>query len=137
MTENEAKSLLIHVFNTYGAMISENFKDDCISETFDMAIKALEEIQQYRAIGTAEEIEPYVRLAEKLNLCDLVRENARLENKIRFLKIFENKLKEYEEIGTVEECLCPTCRTFLGDDQDWYYNQTKYCGNCGQKLEEY
>lgn len=97
MTENKAiKILNIHrtLNNGYNAEV----------ETIDIAVKALEEIQQYRAIGTVEEIEPYVRLAEKLNLCDLVRENARLENKIRFLEVYKNKLKEYESIGTVEEC---------------------------------
>lgn len=74
--------------------------------------KVFEEIQQYRAIGTVEECWEAV---EKQKAKKILNQGQ----------------------GHEAECLCPTCRTFLGDDQDWYYDQTKYCGNCGQKLEEY
>ena len=39
--------------------------------------------------------------------------------------------------GHEAECLCPNCGKYLGDDADWTYDQTKYCSNCGQALEEY
>lgn len=55
MTENEAKNLLIHIYNTNSRKISENFNGIEAIDVFDMAIKALEEIQKYRAIGTVEE----------------------------------------------------------------------------------
>lgn len=58
MTENEAiKEIMYGVCNYKG--ISKFCHDKCMVEKekceFSMAIKALEEIQQYRAIGTVEE----------------------------------------------------------------------------------
>lgn len=112
MTENEAKNLLIHVFNTYGAMISENFKDDCISETFDMAIKALEEIQQYRAIGTVEECREAVEKQKA-------------------------KKPTYEGDGyadgelVYDTWICPNCEEHYETDYDDYI----YCPNCGQAID--
>ena len=51
----------------------------------------------YQSIGTVEEIEHYVRLGEKLNLCDLVRENARLEkNNYEKLAELHNTALEYD-----------------------------------------
>lgn len=48
MTENEAKILLISIKE-------DNNWGGSIPEVFSIAIKALSEIQQYRAIGTVEE----------------------------------------------------------------------------------
>lgn len=39
--------------------------------------------------------------------------------------------------GQEAECMCPNCGKYLGNDADWYYDQTKYCSNCGQAFEEY
>lgn len=62
-----------------------------LQESIDMAIKALEEVQQYRAIGTFEELETaskYLRLVKKHGTVGKTIEEC----------------AEYEEIGTVEEC---------------------------------
>lgn len=113
-------------------------------ESCEIAVKALEEIQQYRAIGTVEEIEPYVRLGEKLNLCDLVRENAKLVKKIQHLEVYEKQLKEYEAIGTVEECRAamerkkPQPPDIWGDGYDKEGNiiyDMYDCPGCGQSYE--
>lgn len=58
MTENEAiKDLKVQFELPFGSWISE--------KTLKVAIKALEEIQQYRAIGTVEECqEAETKLAE-------------------------------------------------------------------------
>lgn len=101
MTEHEAIEVLEEVKELDDSMYQYNTG---YLKALDMAIRALSEIPQYRAIGTVEEIEPYVRLGEKFNLCDLVRENARLAKKIQLLEVNEKELKEYKEIGTVEEC---------------------------------
>lgn len=67
----------------------------CILPKSDMGkclIKALEEVQQYRAIGTLEELKAamkYVYLAKKHGTVGQVIENC----------------VKYEEIGTPEECL--------------------------------
>ena len=50
MTENEA----IKNIRAYAYMEAENIPND-VAKSLDMAIQALEEIQKYRAIGTAEE----------------------------------------------------------------------------------
>ena len=110
-----------------------------LQESIDMAIKALEEVQQYRAIGTVEELETaskYLRLVKKHGTVGKVIEAC----------------AEYEGIGTVEECraamekqrkklvknqygtsyiwkagYCPACG--CGVTARW-----DYCQCCGQKL---
>lgn len=74
-----------------------------LRESLDMAIKALEEIQQYRAIGTVEEVEQNAR--------DLKRQIEHSEHLAEVLKstksLLEKRgrlLSDYCKIGTVEEC---------------------------------
>ena len=54
------------------------------NESLDMAIQALEEIQQYRAIGTVKQFE----------WC---------KDASHWKELFKDKLEQYEAIGTVEE----------------------------------
>lgn len=110
-----------------------------LQESIDMAIKALKEVQQYRAIGTVEELETaskYLRLVKKHGTVGKAIEAC----------------AEYEGIGTVEECreamekqrrkivknqygtnyvlkagYCPVCG--CGVTARW-----DYCQCCGQKL---
>lgn len=119
-----------------------------LQESIDMAIKALEEVQQYRAIGTVEELETaskYLRLVKKHGTVGKTIEEC----------------AEYEEIGTPEECreavtkqisrhpvdktkpdsgygnyyenarviVCPNCNGRLK-----LKSKGKYCDKCGQKL---
>lgn len=86
MTDNEAILILRR-------SRIQNVNDDDFEKAFEMAIFALTEIQKYHTLGKVEEIEPYIRLAEKLNVCDLVRENANLHNKLR---VIEAKQREYK-----------------------------------------
>lgn len=59
---------------------------ECAAEHRQLA-EWLTELKAYMAIGlTPEEIKPYIELAEKMNVCDLVRENKRLSDQIRFLE---------------------------------------------------
>ena len=93
---------------------------------FEKAIEALEEIQQYRAIGTAEELQ---------------------EMKKDFAEALSD-WRQYRKVGTLEECraavekqtakrprimgnamICPSCpRCFKSDN-------SAYCPSCGQKLK--
>ncbi len=41
MTKETASTLLTQIFNTYGNIITANYKDGVIKEAFEMAIKAL------------------------------------------------------------------------------------------------
>lgn len=145
MTENEAKTNLELVTNKWESaeeMFSDSMDiiiDQEFVNTLYIAIKALGELPQYRAIGTVEELETaskYLRLVKKHGTVGKTIEEC----------------AEYEEIGTVEECreamekqkrklvknqygtnyvlkagYCPICG--CGVTARW-----DYCQCCGQKL---
>lgn len=101
---------------------------------------ALQEIQQYREIGTVEEIEGLNFSSNQLRLVNLVEE-------------YKEKLKAYEEIGTVEECrkarerqigkkpvkdgynhdCCPNCGWIVCQDE-YGGRYLPHCENCGQAI---
>ena len=145
MTENEAKTNLELVTNKWESaeeMFSDSMDiiiDQEFVDTLSIAIKALGELPQYRAIGTVEELETaskYLRLVKKHGTVGKAIEAC----------------AEYEGIGTVEECraavekqirkpaknpygtsyiwkagYCPVCG--CGVTARW-----DYCQCCGQKL---
>lgn len=155
MTENRAKAFL----EIEKQCINRNCDRNCakcdivqkvedLNSAYDTAIKALEEVQQYRAIGTPEELKAamkYVYLAKKHGTVGQVIENC----------------VKYEEIGTPEECraavekqtarkgmrekikkgynrgkhhyYCPVC--YEKGDLRNKYNVGLYCSDCGQKLD--
>ena len=112
MTEQEA---IKEVKRWTNILMSAGSK--CVSETAeaqDMAIKALEEIQQYRAIGTIDECREAVE------------------------KQKAKKPKEYED----KFYGCPTCGNILLHKWEKYptklmdkKNGLPYCFGCGQKLD--
>lgn len=137
MTEQEAIRWQEAFRKTYNGMPKE------ANEACDMAIAALEEIQQYRSIGTVEEIERMKRY-QKL---------AKAHGTIG--QVIEECVK-YEAIGNVKECreavekqkakkpikdreqkkrytsvyFCPTCgHGFTGT------GIADHCYHCGQKLD--
>lgn len=112
-----------------------------------VAIKALEEIQQYREIGTVEE------LKQSKKYMSLAQRHGTIGKAI-------DECVAYEEIGTVEECqaavekqsakrpdlegdgyadghlvydtwICPNCGKHYEVDYDNY----DYCPDCGQKID--
>lgn len=89
MKENEASVLI--------GNIPVNGKDGCYSiteyqEAKTVAVQALEEIQQYRAIGTPEELQT-------------MKEHGGFTGvELANIAAMQMKLKEYEAIGTPEEC---------------------------------
>lgn len=96
MTENEARLIL-------DVRISRFDHAGDVNEALEIAKQALEEIQQYREIGTVEEVEQNAR--------DLKRQIEHSERLAEVLKATQNLLekrkrllKEYCKIGTVEEC---------------------------------
>ena len=109
------------------------------SEALKYAIEAVQEIQQYRAIGTVEQLE----------WC---------KDASHWKELFKEKLEKYEAIGTIEEFkalkeksvakkvvvehipktswtkeishyLCPSCRSIFS------FGGKPYCSNCGQKVD--
>lgn len=84
-----------------------------VSETI---IKALEELEQYRAIGTVEE-------------CREARERQR-GKKPKVLN--KGKVLSQGEMFVSNAFKCPNC----GIKQIYFDGLPKYCDNCGQKLKE-
>ena len=68
MTENEAIEEL-HRIRPYGGIIPQRR-----AEALDVAIKALEEVQQYRAIGTPEECHAVMEKQEMSKIVDGITE---------------------------------------------------------------
>lgn len=111
MTENEA----IKEFETsidLAKMCTQNYERKSEIQGYEMAIKALEEVQQYRQIGTVEEC----REAVKKQIA---------------------KKPDYEGDGysdgqlVYDTWICPSC----GKRYEVFYDDYDYCPNCGQKLD--
>ena len=81
MTEEGAKQILSDYRVVTGGFID-------LREAIDIAIQSLEEIQQYRAIGTVEGYE--LAINESID-------------KHNLMIVYKDRLKEYESIGTIEE----------------------------------
>ena len=104
MTENEASVII--------GNIPVNGKDGCYSiteyqEAKTVAVQALEEIQQYRAIGTPEE-------------CKIAVEKQRPKKPIN----------PDDDYGTFK---CPNCNGLIFTEDR--FETHKYCLLCGQKLD--
>lgn len=106
MTENEAiRDLDIIRFNPHwDELVNEKYWQ----ELMEMAIKALEEVQQYRQIGTVEEC----------------REAVEKQTAKKVKSIFQVKDGD-NYIGLIGRCPC--CGDILEED-------TVYC-DCGQRLD--
>ena len=108
MTENEARLIL-------DVRISRFDHAGDVNEALEIAKQALEEIQQYRAIGTVEE-------------CRKAREKQR--PKAPIMKPY------YDDMPDEEYLCCPTCGDILtdripDDNKNFYF----HCLNCGQKFD--
>ena len=112
-----------------------------LNEAVNIATKVLGEIQQYREIGTVDE------LKEPMNFYRNVKESS--------VRELIEKCAEYEKIGTINECraavekqkpkkpedveydysyfICPVCGDgiYVSDD----YESHKFCLNCGQAID--
>ena len=82
----------------------------CDGEEIDVAIKALEEVEQYHAIGTPDECRAAVE-----------KQKAKKPPVVNRPSIF------------VKVPVCPNCST--PEHYQSLYGKTKYCSNCGQKLD--
>ena len=148
MTENEAIKVL-GASNEHIKMISVDGKDTlCYSSqmvcALEMAEKALEEIQQYRAMGTVEELQEIGTVNEIKKI---------LKKHETIIMQLTNTVKEYQFIGTIEEFKdlkdksvtkkvkeislthesrfgnCPNCNQFIVEKYD------KRCPKCRIELE--
>ena len=89
---------------------------------YDMAIKALEEIQQYRTIGTVEEC----------------REGAEKQRAKKIIIVRARDEKEVFSIGDYVRYKCPNCGKRIGSAFHYPPNEYmmvhKFCDNCGQAI---
>ncbi len=105
MTENEAIEELQNSIDL-AKMCIQNYERKREIQGYEMAIKALEEIQQYRAIGTVEECREAIE------------------------KQKSKKPTEQYRLGTSGRGgKCPSCKQYLDRSVD-----VMYC-DCGQKLD--
>lgn len=148
MTENEAIERLkcMRLFmqiNDKGSGNENKFlEEDYIANK--LAIKALEEIQQYRAIGTVNEIKEILQIISEGQ--DDVDESGISTGLLHTLLEYA----EYKKIGTVEECrearkrekgkkavlnknlnimFCPVC------ERKVRINYDLHCSGCGQAID--
>ena len=100
MTENEAISQLKYMYKT---CIDEKCKHkgqcDLCCEARDMAIQALEEVQQYRAIGTIEE---FKALKEKNETLKALYKDARKEGNSLLARERNKAIDEFAERMSLE-----------------------------------
>mgnify|MGYP004696260855 CR=1 FL=1 len=133
MTESEA----IKELQQY---VDLPFEMDVLEEAVKMSIQALEEVQQYRAIGTPEELQDMksnyfealsdwrqYRKIGTLEECRAAREKQISKKPI---------MKQYFEDSEEKYLCCPTCGEILtdripADNKTFYF----YCMNCGQKFD--
>lgn len=95
MTENEAINMFKNVSIDY-----KNLRNGLECQAMvDMAIKALEEVQEYRKLGTVEEVREAVEKA---------------------------KAKKIKYFGRSKRSNCPTCKQCLG--WNYIMDYCKYCG---------
>ena len=120
MTENEAILKIKYRIDTATQVVGIG-TDGKAYEDLEMAIKAFEEYEQYRAIGTVEELTELIKeLKETYKIINEVRKLA--ENKIA-------ELKEFQSIGTVEEFKALKEKNEAKKPR--FYAHNYYCTECG------
>ena len=94
-------------------IIVEGFlgSDEKINEALEKAIESIEELEQYRALGTVEELK-----------------EAR-EKQIPKKPIIDKEMKAIE----VHYWNCPSCKTRYGTGTDMI--ELQHCHVCGQKID--
>lgn len=166
MTENEA----IEKIRAYSKCLARQVKgiyedcnnkrcDDCDlcymqgttgehRKTIDIAIQALEEVQQYRAIGTQEECR------KSLEICKaMVERNITPDDMENYMKFEDECIKQgFTLVGLLkagekheamepirmDKCTCPSCGTH---NEVWKKRRNTlpsdivYCWHCGQAVE--
>ena len=141
MTENEAveriKEMYFMCDDFYNCKYGHDCTDGC-SEAVKMAVDALQGSMKKKHIGSENMV---------ISSSDLM----------TILNSDSEELKQYKEVGTVEECrvavekmkpkkakglricnqaCCPNCNTVVLDDEFWMLDEyTYYCDSCGQAVK--
>lgn len=115
MTENEAIKELETSIDLAKMCIQNNERKNEI-QGYEMAIKALEEVQQYRQIGTVEECRNAVEKIKQKRVTEKYKSGS------------PEDIEAYGEDAIF--ATCPTC----GQLQNILWNSSN-CGECGQALD--
>lgn len=110
MTENEAKAIVREIIMNYAENGEEKY-----CEALDTAVKALEEVQQYREIDTVEGCRAAVQ-----------KQTPKRPDYTDYSNICQADGKFYPKTY-----VCPCCD--MPYEYDGYHYD--YCPNCGQKID--
>ena len=113
MTEQEAKLIL-------DVRISRFDHAEDVNQALEIAKQALEEIQQYRKIGTVEEC----REAREKQMPKAPKDSLKIEPVI-------DENGAYVDADTTVYILCPNCGELVGMDEDI----DRFCRECGQAIQ--
>ena len=150
MTENEAIEELKYDCNEIGKAIPcDTSWGKSFENAYAMAINALEEVQQYRTIGTPEECR------KSLEICKaMVERNITPDDMENYMKFEDESIKQGFTLDSIlksrekqtakkieifnGQASCPNCKHFFGEMNvirsliAW---NMPYCKHCGQKLD--
>ena len=119
MTENKAKSILAKKVNKIAHTMDVN-------EALEMAKRALDEIQEYKEIGSIEECKEALKRQSKIKATKRWIE----ERSVEFFD-YRDSDKTFlsdNRYVVMRDC-CPVCGKILGAYQN-------FCGNCGQAIKQ-
>ena len=149
MTENEKLKCAIHCMKVSADIgVCEECEaytegDLACRDIAREAFKALEEVQEYRKLGTLEELaraKKYIDLAKKHGTIGTVEECREAVEKQK-PKAPKDSLKikpvidengAYVDADVTVYLLCPNCGEMVGIDE----NVDKFCHECGQAIDE-
>lgn len=120
-------------------------------EVKEICLNAIEEVQQYREIGTVKGYERAIQISiENYKLCGeykaklqehesigTVSEFRELKEKAKPKKTIEKQNPYSEKVGFNSDMLCPNCGAYVGywmEGMGTEADQMKYCCDCGQHL---
>ena len=145
MTENEALNIMMSY--KLGRGCKPRYPDTVLDEAFAVAISALKEVQQYREIGTVEQVK---NQKENLNVAYQIINDYEQYGTIedfkmaqRYMRLVKshgtigqviNSCAEYEEIGTVEECR-EAVEKQKAKKTEYINGGISVCKECGHKLK--
>ena len=130
MTENEAIKVLVTQKQCIDKSSSGQCKINCEDckknipiayqeKSYEVAISALKEVQQYREIGTVEEC----REAREKQMPKAPKDSLKIEPVI-------DENGAYVDADTTVYILCPNCGELVGMDEDI----DRFCRECGQAI---
>lgn len=119
MTENKAKSILSKKINK----IDHNMDVD---EALEIAKRALDEIQEYKEIGSIEECKEALKRQNKIKATKRWIEESGVE--FFSCRDRDKTFLSDNQYVVIKDC-CPVCGKIL----EAYQN---FCGNCGQAIKQ-